>query len=107
MTMMRKRGMGAIGLSQSAWLRLDVLSSAFLVAAYSRDLLSAKGKNVNFGLSNNTWDRVDNAAIGLAIVFALRSIVDVMEEYEILFGKDTFFTGKGLVATVATRYNEF
>ena len=88
-------------------MRLDVLSSAFLVAAYSRDLLSDKGKDVNFGLSDRTWDRVDTAAVGLAIAFAVRSIVDVMEEYEILFGKDTLFTGKGLVATVATRYNEF
>jgi len=104
---MNKKGMGAMGLSQSSWLRLDALSSAFLVAAYSRDLLSRKGKSVNFGFSNQTWDRVDTAALVLAIAFAARSIVDVMEEYEILFGKDTFFTGKGLVATATTRFNEF
>ena len=101
------KGTAALGLTQSAWLRLDVLSAGLLAAAYSRDLMDKRGKKVNFGLSNKTWDKVDSFSLGLAVFFALRQIVDTMEEYEILFGRDTFFTGKGLVATATTRFNEF
>ena len=100
------------GLDGRGWMRLDILSGSLIAAVAVRDLMDKRGHRwAKMGVKKQTWDKVDMVTLGLAALFAIRGVVDTMEEYNIIFKKDEVFPGRGLVATgtsmVTNRFNVF
>jgi hypothetical protein len=100
------------GLTGRGWMRLDIISGSLIAAVAIRDVLDKQGyKWAKMGVKKKNWDKVDIAALSLAALFAVRGVIDTMEEYDIVFKKDSVFPGRGVVATgtsmVTRRFNVF
>lgn len=97
----------ALNISHKTWVRIDALAATGLALSLTRELMEKRGKRVSFGLSRNTWNKLEFASIGFALLFALRNIHEAVEEYEGAYGVGSFFNPSDVAPTSPRKYNEF
>lgn len=91
------------GISEAGWKTVDAVSLSIILSINAAKLLKMSKKTkkyAQFGLKNKQWDKMNTASDVLLIFTLLRGLVDTLEEYDAIVGKDAIFPGKGLIPEV-------
>lgn len=91
------------GISEAGWKTVDAVSLTIILSINAAKLLKMSKKTkkyAQFGLKNKQWDKMNTASDVLLIFTLLRGLVDTLEEYDAIVGKDAIFPGRGLIPEV-------
>jgi hypothetical protein len=91
------------GISEAGWKTVDAVSLSIVLSINAAKLLKMSKKTkkyAQFGLKNKQWDKMNTASDVLLIFTLLRGLVDTLEEYDAIVGKDAIFPGRGLIPEV-------
>ena len=91
------------GVSEAGWKSIDAISLTIILSINAAKLLKMNKKTKKysqFGLKPKQWEKVNTASDVLLIFTLLRGLVDTLEEYDAIVGKDAVFPGRGIIPEV-------